>query len=269
MADLSDVEAALVNAVTAIAYPNGVAAPSALSAPVRIYRGLPSGNALVSDGGSGIVNVSVFPVAEHSRDTTRWGVQVFEIPGTPGLTVAAQGNSATFSGTALSGDLAGVLVGGTAYVYAAQPGDSASLAAASLGTAVRAATICWVTEATLTVPGFTIIVARTASPAMALEEWARQEQEFRLSVWAPSPQTRDAACSLIGSGLATITFLTLADGTGGRLRYKATGSKDDDQASSIYRRDLIYTAEYGTTVLQQSPTVLFGDLNWDGQTIMV
>jgi hypothetical protein len=97
----------------------------------------------------------------------------------------------------------------------------------------------------------------------------RQEQEFRISVWAPNPQVRDQACSFVTAGLAAISFLTLADGSGGRIRYKSTASIDDDQASSIYRRDLIYTVEYATTIALQTPTVLFGDDKYNGTTILV
>jgi hypothetical protein len=102
-----------------------------------------------------------------------------------------------------------------------------------------------------------------------MEEWARQEQDMRFCVRATSPQLRDAACGLLGSGLATIAFLELADGTGGRLRYRSTGSSDDDQAASVFRRTLTYSVEYGTTVTRQTPRMLFGDLNWNGQTILV
>ena len=268
MADLSDVEVALVAAITTIAYPNGIGSSSALVTPVKVFRGLPSGSGLLREASSDFINISVFPEPDRSRNTTRWGIQVAEIPCTPGITVAVQNNSATFQGTANTGDLAGVLVDGAAYVYAAQQGDASELVAAALADAVRQATICWLTGSTLTVPGTTNIIGRTTAYAAALEEWARQEQDFRVTVWAGSPQLRDAAGALIGAGLATMPFLTLADGTGGRLRYGATGSNDNDQASSIYQRSFTYIVEYGTTITRQAPTMLFGDLNWNGQTIL-
>jgi hypothetical protein len=269
MADLSDVENALVNLLTLLIYPNGAGAESALQAPARVFRGLPASSLLLEDRTNGILDISVFPVAGSTKDTTRWGVQAFELPGAPSLTVSAQGNSASFTGIAAAGDLAGVLAGQVAYIYAAQPGDSAALVAAVLADAIRANTICWLTGATLTLPGFSQMVARTAAPASALEEWGRQEQDFRISVWAPNPLARDLTCSFVSAGLVTTAFLTLADGTGGRLRYRSTASIDEDQGSSIYRRDLVYSVEYATTVLVQSPTVLFGDLGWNGTTILI
>jgi hypothetical protein len=268
MADVSDVEVALVNAAIAIAYPNGAASASAFGAPVRVYRGMPP-SAPPAAAGCGSVDVSIYPDPDRSRDTTRWGVQVFDITRPPGVTVSTEANSATFAGAALAGDLAGILAGGSAYVYAAQAGDDAGLVAAVLADAIRATTICWLAGSTLSIPAYQSIVARTAAPANCLEEWARQEQDIRLIVRATTPQLRDSACSMLGAGLATITFLTLADGTGGRLRYRATSSSDEDQASSVYRRVLTYTVEYGTTVIRQQPSMLFGDLQWNGQTILV
>ena len=269
MADLSDVENALVSLLSLLIYPNGSGAESALQVAARVFRGMPASSLLLEDRANGILDVSVFPVPGTTKDTTRWGVQVFELPGTPSLTVGAQGNSASFTGVAAAGDLAGVLAGQVAYIYAAQPGDSAALVAAVLADAIRANTICWLTGATVTLPGFSEIVGRTAAPATALEEWGRQEQDFRISVWAANPMLRDQVCGFITTGLVTTPFLTLADGTGGRLRYRSTVSIDEDQGSSIYRRDLVYSVEYATTVLVQSPTVLFGDLGWNGTTILI
>jgi hypothetical protein len=269
MADLSDVETALVAALMAIAYPSGSSGASAFGAAAKVFRGQAAGSMLVADAAAGVVDIGVFPDPGRGRDTTRWGVQVTELGGSPGVTVVTDGNSATFYGSANRGDLAGVLVGATGYVYAAQTGDSASLVAACVAGAIRANTICWLTGATLTVPACTAIAARTGAAAQALEEWARQEHDFRISVWAGTPALRDAACGAVGAALATMTFLTLADGTGGRLRYSATASDDADQASSVYRRDLVYTVEYGTTVLMSGPRVLFGDINANGRTILV
>ncbi|MEJ0047583.1 MAG: hypothetical protein WDN04_16745 [Rhodospirillales bacterium] len=102
----------------------------------------------------------------------------------------------------------------TAYVYQAQPGDSAALVAAALADLIRADQICWLTQATLTVPGVADLVARTTSAVAALEEWGRQEQEFRIAVWAGSPAARDSTASLVMQSLAPVAFLTLAERDG-------------------------------------------------------
>jgi hypothetical protein len=61
--------------------------------------------------------------------------------------------------------------------------------------------------------------------------------------------------------------LTLADGTGGRVRYRSTSSFDEAQDAQLYRRDLIYDVDYATTVYQAVPNLLFGDLHVAGSDI--
>jgi hypothetical protein len=108
------------------------------------------------------------------------------------------------------------------------------------------------------------IVARVVADGAVLTEWGRQKQGFRISAWCPDPGTRDRICSLVGNALSTVNFLTLADGTGGRVRYRSTASFDDDQDARQYRRDLVYDVEYGTTFEEAAPSMLFGDLVFSG-----
>ncbi len=267
MAELADVEQALVDAITAAAYPNGVASVSSVGVPLRIYRGRPTNAALIADRSTGTIDVSVYAIPDSTKNTTRWGVHAVIVPTAPTLTVAVSGISATFFGAASAGDLAGVLINQQAFVYQAQAGDNAALVAAALAGAVRADMICWLSGATLTAPSAFGFVARTASSVTALEEWSRQEQGFQISVWSPTPTLRDGVSKVIGGSLAQTSFLTLADGTGGRIRYLSTANYDTDQASSLYRRDLNYDVEYGTTISSNNPTMLFGDLDWNGKTI--
>lgn len=234
---------------------------------VRAFRGSPPVAALMADRAAGIVDVSVFPVAGATRDTTRWGPVSRTSQIAAGLSASVAGQAATFAGSAVSGELAGLLIDGAPFVYRAQAGDSAQLVAAALADAVRAARPCWLTGASVTVPGAAALVARTAGTASIVEEWSRQEQEFRISVWAPCPAARDAVCSAVGAALAPTAFLTLADETAGRLRYRSTASRDDDQVASVYRRELIFDVEYPTTTVTQMPVMLFGDLLYDGTNL--
>jgi hypothetical protein len=269
MADESDVENALVGQIVALLYPNGAGSASSVAAPVKVFRGHPSNSLLLDDRANGVLDVSVFPVAGTTRNTTRWGVQIYETLVSPSITVTTSGHSATFSGAANGGELAGILADQIAYIYTTQPGDTAALVAATLAQAIRINAACVVSGATVTLPGSKAIIGRIAAPAAALEEWGRQEQDFRVSVWAPNPTLRDLTAGSICASLATVSFLTLADGTGGRMRYQSTASIDEDQGSSIYRRDMTYTVEYATTSSVQNPTVLFGDLDLNGTPILV
>jgi hypothetical protein len=214
----------------------------------------------------GVVNVSVSSVPGATNNTTRWGVQTWVAATAPGITVSVLGNSAVLAGVPNPGDLAGLLVAGVAYVYQARAGDSAELVAATLADQVRQNQICWLSGVTVTVPGVPSIVARTVALQPSTAEWARQEQGFRVSIWAPTPALRDAACSAVCSLFATVAFLPLADGTGGRLRYRNTASFDDGQDAGVYRRDLVYDVEYATTSTSLLPSMLFGELVYNGVT---
>ena len=269
MADLSDVENALVAAIVAQATPVAGALPMLGTSQIRVFRGGPPVTSLNLDRAAGLVDISVLPVPNSTRVTTRWGVQSATVAIAAGLSVSVSGQSADFSGAAVAGELAGVLVNNQAYAYRAAAGDSAALVAAALGDLIRVSQICWVSGAMLTVPGAVTLVARTAGVAGVVAEIARQAQEFRISIHAPSPATRDAVCSAIGPGLAQTAFLTLADGTAGRLEYRRTASFDDDQVASVYRRELIYEVEYGTTATVQTPVMLFGDLDYNASIIYV
>ncbi len=222
---------------------------------------------LEADLGAGVANVSVFPVPEASRNTTRWAPIVCVTPGVQTLYVEVTGNSVSFSGNGGPGQTVGLLVDGQPFVYRTTPEDTPALVAAMLANSVRAVRSCWLSGTTLAVPGCIKLIARIVADATTLTEWGRQEQEFRISVWCSSPAIRDRVCSLVCSSLASTSFLTLPDGSNGRIRYKSTGSNDDNQNTPEYRRDLLYEVEYGTTQESTAPVMLFGDLNLIGSPI--
>ncbi len=267
MADLSDVETALVTGVVAALYPAGATAASVTGRQVRVYRGWPQTGALDLDLAAGIANVSVFAVPHATRNTTRWGPLTQTTPQPVTLTVQVAGNSAQFGGAGGVGQVAGLLVAGVPCTYRGQAGDTPALVAAMLAQAVRASRACWLSGTTVSVPGVTSLVARVVADAATLTEWSRQEQGFRVSVWCPSPASRDVICSAIGSAFAATSFLPLADGTGGRLRYQGTASIDDAQDAQLYRRDLLFDVEYATTLAASAPAMLFGDLLLAGNDV--
>lgn len=268
MADQSDVEQALVAAATAALYPAGVSGASAIGGAARVYRGWPVGNALDADLRGGVVNVSVFAVPQSARNTTRWPIEPVAMPAPPTLTVTVAGNSAQFGGSADAGQLAGILIGNAAYVHRTVGGDTPALVAAILAQSIRATRTAWLAGSGLTVPGVSTLIARTVADAPVISEFRRQEQQFRISVWAPDPVRRDRASAAVDAALATVGFLTLADGTGGRLRFANTASFDQNEDATLYRRDLVYAVEYPTTQGGTDPCMLFGDLVVNGTTIL-
>jgi len=267
LADLSDVETALVGAVTEAVYPNGLNLTSITGIPVRVYRGWPLIGALANDLAGGVANISVFSMPSATHNTTRWAPRSHDTPGQATLLVSVNGISATFSGTAGLGQVAGLLVANQPFVYRGRAGDTPAVVAATLAEAVRNVRACWLSGTTVTVPGAVSIIARVVADGSSVTEWGRQRQGFRISAWCPDPGTRDTLCGAISANFSAISFLSLADGTSGRLRYRSTASFDDDQDAQQYRRDLVFDVEYGTTVDANAPSMLFGDLMWSGTPI--
>ena len=140
--------------------------------------------------------------------------------------------------------------------------------AAAIGDLVRKDSICWVSQSSLSVPGATSVIGRVAGQVETLEEYARQEELFRISVWAPNPASRDATGAVITQLISENPFLTLADSASGRLRLHNISNIDGDQVASVYRRDIVVSVEYGTTLTRCNATMLFGNLDWNGATML-
>ena len=260
MADQSDVGAALVSEITDILYPNGFSCSGLLSQTVKIYRGWPNTALLKTDLASNTLNVSVFANVSTPRNTTRWAEgSVISVTTTPSLKVDVSGTSATFSGAAHTGQLAGLLVDTLAVVHRTVAGDSPEVVAATLAEMIRSRRIALANGATVTVPGAGLMVGRVVADQTVLRWTRSQLQQFRISCWCPDPDSRDKVISLIDTAFATRTFIGLADGSSGRLRYEGTTEFDQSQDAALYRRDLIYSVDYLTTVTDVLPSMIFGD----------
>jgi hypothetical protein len=260
MADQSDVEIALVALAASALYPDGTSASSVPGPDCLIYPGWPTSAALDSDLAAGRINVTVFPMPEPGRNTTRYRQHWRGAAIRAGLTASVAGVAVTFGGTANAGQLAGLLVDGASYVYRTQTGDTPEIVAAQLATSARADRIVNLAGAVLTVPGAGRITARVVADMPVVQELRRQEQGFRIACWCPTPATRDASASAIDLCLAGSQFIGLADGTEGRLRYHGSLVFDQSENVLLYRRDLIYDVEYATTLTAIQPAMLFGDL---------
>lgn len=263
MADQSDVETALCAAVLAAARPGAGQLPLLGCQPVRVFRGSAPAAGLSIDRSAGLSDIAVSAVADSLHNTTRWNAPASLVTIAAGLSASASGQTATFAGSAVAGELAGVLVNDQPFVYSAQAGDSAALVAAALADLVRASQIVWVSGSTLTIPAAVTLIARSAGVASVVQEIGRQEQMFRVSVLSPSPVARDAVCGAFLPNLIATAFITLADGTSARLRFSQAAGSDADQVASIYRRDLLFSVEYGTTMTTQSAVMLFGDSDYN------
>ncbi len=199
--------------------------------------------------------------------TTRYQQQWAASPVSTTLNASVAGFAVSFGGSADLGQLAGVLVGRRTYAYRTQLGDTPASVAANLAAQVRADQITLLSGATMTVPGAGRLLARIVADSLAQKEVRRQSQTFRVTCWCPTPATRDAAAITIDQALAGTPFIGLSDGTQGRLAYAGTVVFDQSQDALLYRRDLLYSVEYATTLSVPQPAMLFGEIDINAVTV--
>ena len=261
MADQADVENAIASIVANALYPGGPSAGSSVGVACRIYRGWPNPAALDADLAAGNVNVTIFPLPQLQSNTTRWLEQsaILAAPA-PTLTVATNGITVTFGGSTDAGQVAGILADGVGYACRTATGDAPPLVAANLAALIRANRPVALAGSTVTVPGAAQLVGRVVADQTVLNEVRRQSQLFRISCWCHSPSVRDEVAASVDAALAVLTFVTLADGSAARLRFHSGLVRDQAQNAALYRRDLVYAADYPTTHTANLPSMLFGDL---------
>ena len=269
MADQSDVENAIATLIANTLYPNGTSAPSVVSMICRVYRGYPTAPSLDKDLADGILNVSVNASSNAVKNVSRYPkhwVSVTPIIGS--LNVVVTEKSAIFSGVCTVGQLAGIMVNDSIFSYAVQFNDSPATIASNLAAMLRAAG--WVVDYSgeiLAVPTAETFTAQIVAGANALKEIKRQTQEFTISLWCPDPIIRDLVAPIIDQTLADINFIPLADGSYARLLFVGTNTKDAAANATEYQRDIIYSAEYPTTLSQISPAMLFGTASFSANSI--
>ena len=269
MADQADVEKILVKLIDGAIYPDGTATASIIGADCRIYRGWPNSAALNVDLANGWDNITVFPHGEEGRNTTRFFEQWLSgIAAPPALTVTVTGSMVAFGGTADPGQFVGLLVDGKTYIYQTRSGDTTAAVAANLAALAQADWVVQAAGSWLTIPSGGLVSARVVTGAQATREVRRQEQVFRIVCWCPTPEMRDAVSAAIDQSLASTTFIGLPDGTQGRIRYIGTVVFDQAEDALLYRRDLNYTVEYATIVIEMQPAMLFGNLIFNSVSIV-
>ena len=261
MADVSDVEQALVDLVTGVLYPQGPSQSSIVGVICRIYRGWPNSATLNSDLNSGIVNITISSDNDSGKTTTRylekWQVQTVQ----SGLNLNTSANTLTISGEAAVGDVVGALIDGAPFVYRIMAGDNVNLVAANLCASINLNRIASVSGTVITVPGAHSIVGRAVADSIATCEVRRQEKDFRTICWCPTPIIRDSIGEAVDSAFAASSFLPLADGSVARMSYRNTATYDQSQNALLYRRDILFCTEYATIISQNLASMLFGEVS--------
>jgi hypothetical protein len=266
MADLSDVENALVLGVTNALYPQGVSQASIVAATCRIYRGWPLTASLNSDLAAGVVNVSVFPAARRDEVPDPYLDRSYTTISPASLSASITGQSVTFSGLVASNQTAGLLVDGVPFSYPVNASDTADSIAANIAVLISATRTVALSGPTVTIPGVIALTGRVVTNGTVSEELRRQRREIQVSCWCPSAALRDAVCQAVDLALTSSPFTTLTDGTMTHIHYVSTQVYDQSQNALLYRRDLCYLCEYAIITETIAPVMLFGDLLRNGNS---
>lgn len=277
MADISDVTRFLAQTIGAIVYPNGIGQPSVINMDVRVYEGWPipaqldldvGGKVMVSGvpqprPGGPVVNVSIYPVPGAASPSV---YQILDntyviVAASYGLSFSINANVITVSGTPVTGEVLTVILdaadGAGGQVCSTSQTNQPTLSGmlADLATqAVNAGYAATSTATTLTIPFKYSMIVRQGGPGTLGKVSHRQRQGIMVTVWAPNYRTRSALAAAIDNVLkqgpqdspnGCLKFV-LPDTTMALLLPSYTTQTDQLELTSIYRRDLVYIAEYAT-----------------------
>jgi hypothetical protein len=259
VADLADVEQAIVELAFATLYPLGLNQASIIGSQCRVYRGWPVPAGLNADLAAGVINVTVSPDHEPGKVTTRYSPRWQTASATPTTTVTIQAGAITVGGNPSAGDVIGALVNGSAYAYRVLATDTTDLVAAGLSAGMQGSVSFNLVGSTITLNEPAEVLVRVVRDASATAELRRQEKCIRVICWCPDPTSRDSVAAAIDQRMMETPFLIASDQSSIRVIYRNTSIFDQAQNASLFRRDLVYSTEYATIATQSLPSMLFGD----------
>jgi hypothetical protein len=261
VADLSDVTAYLATQVASAVYPNGDSQPSVAAMDCLIYEGWPIPDALDLDmagntknadrvvvprTGGPRANVSIFPMQGTGVNVYQIQDETYTIvPVSYGMSVTQNGNTITVSGQPNAGEYL-TLVCDDRFVYSLSGANTAALLAA-LATAAQANyPSASSTSTTLTVPTSRSLIVRQGGIGTLGKVTHRQRHSVMVTVWAPTRVARSALASAIDVALKENIRVAMPDTSQALVIYSRTNVSDEQQSTTIYRRDLVYEVEYAT-----------------------
>jgi hypothetical protein len=260
MADLADVEAAIVDRVVDTLYPLGVSEGSAVGATCRVYRGWPSPAGLNTDLAAGIANISIYPATTPDEMLVSYLDVNYPTILPDNLAFSVDGRSLTLSGVVANSHSVGLLVDGIPYLCDINQRDTVQIVMANIAAAIRIDRAVTLDGASITIPGLKTLSARLITKATVSRGLRRQAKEIQVSCWCPSPVLRDSISQAVDIGMTAATFLDLSDGTKARVRYVSTQVYDQSQNALLYRRDICFRCEYTIIEITAAPIMVFGDL---------
>lgn len=257
MADSSDVEAAIVGLIVGALYPNGTSRPGAIASICSVERGWPTEADIRQATTSGKQIIRVHAVSGMGADAERYlRIETGKAGLAPTLQVSLADPVATFSGASTAGLVVAVVSGGHAYSYTTVEADTPTSVAAAVAALITGATASGA-DVTLPDSGGIPIVGVFASGVGTIEI-GRERQMFNISVWATSPDLRDAIMRTVNPALALTYRMTMPDGTTAIRIGKAiqfSGPDDMPSRAQVWRRDVRLAWEYPITLTQTLPPV--------------
>lgn len=254
MADITDVEAAIVDIVAAAIYPNGIGQASILplnkagiAASATIARGWPLPACLDADMAAGNAQITVYPLGGSATPTYQLLDETYTIQPAQVSTVATlSGNTVTVAGEPAVGEFLTAIIDDA--VIVSQGGATTSDMLAALATEAQGKGYpgTSATDTTLTIPAGHSLLIRQGGKGVLGKVIHRQRHSIMVTVWAPSDATRTAAAIAADVALKEHIKITMPDTSQCILRYQRTMSSDQQEKAMIYRRDLIYEAEFAT-----------------------
>lgn len=245
-ADISDVTAAISTLVNNAVYPNGISQPSVSGGSVRIYEGWPIPAQLDADMTAQAVNVSIFPMMGTSggcyQPLNRYDTLVSPVHG---MTVSVSNIAVTLSGTPGTGEYCSLVVDGL-HVYSETGATAAAILSKLLADLIGTYPSASIAGNVLTITGAHLVYARIGASGVIGNVTHRQKQGIMITTWAPTPALRSTVAAPIEVILSQNQHLLLGDGSWATLLFNRLNVIDTYEAMTVYRRDLIYDAEYAT-----------------------
>ena len=260
MADLLDVENQLVTFIAMALYPSGATAgaPSVVGPVCKIFRGWPVPASLDADLAAGIVNISVFTEPSGEKNTTRcqmdWQTTT---AASPKVTLAVVQNVVTVGGSIQAGDFACIKVG-LHNVYSAPIASNSTVSSIAAALAALVAvnypgTIA--ASGVVTIATSATVLVAVGGQGTAWKELERQSQIFQITLWCPTPTSRDLVGPFVKLAFAAINRFVLADNSYASVKMQRSIVTDKNQLQQSYRRDFFYTVEFPTSIIQQFPSI--------------
>lgn len=264
MADLSDVTAYLKAQAIAAVYPNGIGNNNSIAGmDVRVMEGWPMGDGLeldlqglVKDQNTGVTaprpngkaaQVSVFQVPGSLKVYQIQNKTYTIVPPSYGMifNLPAESDTITVSGQPKAGEYLTVIAD-DAHVYSCVGDTTQDLLAALAAAAQADYPAASSTATTLTIPVQFSLVVRQGGTATLGRVTHRQKHSVMVTVWAPDPATRTTLAAAIDNTIKQTNKAAMPDTSQAIITYDRTYITDEQQAVTVYRRDLIYEVEYAT-----------------------